>query len=198
MRMYLCIYLYITQNYCMSTKQLNNSSFSIPLTLKFPYSASLFIQKPVPDNTGPLSPSIPCHRTYSYVQNLVTCSILKTQISMSKSESLVQYPLLYMLICVDCHICHSCLYCDISEEIAQRQAKVISWDQGGNTVLVMLKLVHCRTCHNPALEYMEHCSSQQRRDTARIFHFTIKTNMTKWFTNLLISLRRVTEFPCFI
>lgn len=76
-----------------------------------------------------------------------------------------------MLICAGCHICHSYLYCDISEEIEQKQVKLISWDQGGNKMLVVPNLGHCRTCHNPALEYMENCSSHQRRGTARIYIF---------------------------
>ncbi|PNX69890.1 hypothetical protein L195_g056965, partial [Trifolium pratense] len=41
--------------------------------------------------------------------------------------------------------------------IEQKQVKLISLDQGGNTLLVLLKLAHCRTCHNLALEYMENC-----------------------------------------
>jgi len=62
-----------------------------------------------------------------------------------------------MLIYADRHICHSCLYCEISEGIERKQVKVIFWDQGENTMLVLLKLAHCRTCHNPVLEYMESC-----------------------------------------
>lgn len=45
-------------------------------------------------------------------------------------------------------------------------------------MLGVLKLGYCRTCHNPALECTEHCSSLQRLGTARTYTYFISIQIS--------------------